>query len=68
MESYKTKDGAHGVQIFNNDGYYLAFAVQADGSNGFEYWYTIGNGYKTAQGAIKAAKKSLAKLNYELVA
>lgn len=66
MNNYITKDGAHGVQIFDNGTSFLAFATQSNGRGGFEYWYTIGKGYKTQESALRQAKKSLQKHGYEI--
>lgn len=47
--------------------------MNADGFNGIlavatqenEYWFTVG-WYKTEKGAVRSAKKQLARLGYEL--
>ena len=66
MTSYITKDGRHGVQIFDNGNSFLAFATKDNGRGGFEYWFSIGKGYKTMEIALRQAKKSLQKHGYEI--
>ncbi len=68
MKTIQTTDCTHGARIMRNggDGDYMAFAVQCDGRGSLEYWYIIGEGYKTEEAAIRYAKRSLAKHGYVL--
>ena len=47
------------VEFFNNGNTILVFALE-DG----EYWFSIGNGYTTINGAKKAAVKKMAEHGY----
>jgi len=47
------------VRFFNNAGTIMVFAIQED-----EFWFTIGQSYKTESGAKRAAVKTMAKYGY----
>ena len=47
------------VKFFNNGNTILVFAIE-DG----EYWFSIGNGYTTLNGAKRAAVRTMAKYGY----
>jgi hypothetical protein len=47
------------VRFFNNGGSFMVFAME-DG----EFWFTIGQYYKTESGAKRAATKTMAKYGY----
>lgn len=66
MKSYITKDGKHGLQIFDNGNSFLAFATQDNGRGGFEHWFTVGKSYKSAETALRQGRKSLLKHGYEI--
>ena len=47
------------VKFFNNGATIMVFAIE-DG----EFWFTIGKGYATENGAKRAAVKKMAKYGY----
>ena len=62
MVTIKCENSNKSVSFFPNGGLsILVFAMQ-DG----EYWFSIGNGYKTVAGAKRAAKKEMAKFGYRM--
>lgn len=61
MKSVKCINSNKSVSFFDNGNTVLVFAQQ-DG----EYWFTIGKGYKTLNGAKRSAVKEMAKMGYTI--
>lgn len=47
------------VRFFNNGSTIMVFAIEEG-----EFWFTIGEGYKTENGAKRSAIRAMAKLGY----
>lgn len=61
MKTIKCINSNKSVSFFDNGNTVLVFAQQ-DG----EYWFTIGKGYKTLNGAKRSAVKEMKKMGYTI--
>lgn len=70
MKTIKTNNKNIAVDFWANGGNkkdIMVFALQWDSEyERFEYWFSIGEGYKTLNGAKRAAVKKMAKHGYTL--